>query len=40
MPHLTFLELTVLIGLRVFWLAPDWGIKVVKLADAIKRLRR
>jgi hypothetical protein len=40
MPHFTFLELAALIGLRAFWLAPDWGIKVMKLADAIKRFRR
>lgn len=40
MPHLTFLEIAMYVGYRMWRHAPDWGLKVVKLADAIRRFRR
>jgi hypothetical protein len=40
MPHPTFLEIAALVGYRAWWRAPDWGLKVVELADAIRRFRR
>jgi len=44
MPHLTYLEImTPVIAeavLRAAWLAPDWGLKVLELMEAIRRFRR
>jgi hypothetical protein len=40
MPHLTFLEIAMLLGYRAWWRAPDWGMKVMKLVDEIRRYRR
>jgi hypothetical protein len=38
--HLTPIVFAVPIALRVIWKAPDWGFKVVMLAEAIRRYRR
>jgi hypothetical protein len=38
-PHLTFIEIATLAGLRALWKAPDWGLKLVALADEIRRFR-
>jgi hypothetical protein len=40
MPHLTFLEIAIPAILRAIWMAPDWGLKVIELAEAIRRFRR
>jgi hypothetical protein len=39
-PHLTTLGIGVFAGLRVIWKAPDWGLKVIKLAREIRRYRK
>jgi hypothetical protein len=36
-PHLTSTQFFVLIGLYACWMAPDWGFKLIALADEIKR---
>jgi hypothetical protein len=40
MPHPTFLEIAMYVGYRMWRYAPDWGLKVVRLVDEIKRSRR
>jgi hypothetical protein len=39
-PHLTLWEILLAVGLRTFWLTPDWVLKVVAAAEAIRRFRR
>jgi hypothetical protein len=39
-PHLVFLEVAVLIVLRVIWWLPDWCLKMVVLVTVAQRLRR
>lgn len=39
MLHMTTLAIAML-TMRAFWKAPDWGIKVVDLLEAIRRYRR
>jgi hypothetical protein len=38
-PHLTTWTICSFAGLRVLWKAPDWGLKLVVLAEAIRRFR-
>jgi len=39
-PHLTLAGLAIVAGLRAVWKAPDWGFKVLALADAVRRFRK
>jgi hypothetical protein len=39
-PHLTLWEILLAVGLRTLWLTPDWVLKVVAAAEAIRRFRR
>lgn len=38
-PHLTSLEFLVLAGLVAAWRLPDWLMKFVRLADALRRFQ-
>jgi hypothetical protein len=38
-PHLTSTEIELIVGLRALWMAPEWGLKVLALAHAIRRFR-
>jgi hypothetical protein len=40
MLHLTSIDIATLAALRAIWKAPDWGLKLIDLIDAIKRFRR
>ena len=37
-PHLIFLEIAILLALRVIWWLPDWCLKVVVLVAITRRL--
>lgn len=37
--HMTLVVLLLAVGLRAVWKAPDWGLKVVALAYAIRQYR-
>lgn len=39
-PHLTPWEVLPAIGLRAVWLIPDWLLKALTVAEAIRRYRR
>lgn len=39
-PHLTLWEILPPVVLRTLWLTPDWVLKVVAAAEAIRRFRR
>lgn len=39
-PHLTSSVLLVALGLRALWKAPDWGHKLIGLAEAVRRYRQ
>lgn len=39
-PHLTLWEVVTVLVLRTFWLTPDWLLKLVAVAEAIRRFRR
>lgn len=39
-PHLTFAEFALFAGLRAAWKVPDWGFKLLGLADALRRFCR
>src|ERR1035438_295058 len=39
-PHLTSADIELIIGLRALWKAPEWGMKVLSLAYAVRRYRR
>jgi hypothetical protein len=38
--HLTLWEILLPVVLQAFWLTPDWVLKVVAAAEAIRRFRR
>jgi hypothetical protein len=38
--HLTPTVIEIALGLRALWKAPDWGMKVVSLVDAIRWSRK
>ena len=40
MPHITTLEIVTLAIARTLWMAPNWGLKVIELLEAIRRFRR
>jgi hypothetical protein len=39
-PHLTSTDIELIVGLRALWKAPEWGLRVLNLAYAIRRYRR
>lgn len=39
-PHLTIWEFVPLVALSVAWLFPDWVLKLLKMAEAVRRFRR
>jgi hypothetical protein len=39
-PHLTTSVVLVALGLRALWKTPDWGLKLVMLAEAVRRYRK
>ncbi len=39
-PHLTLWEVLPMIGLRALWLTPDWLLKLLAVAEAIRRYRQ
>jgi hypothetical protein len=40
MPHITTLEIAILAAFRALWMAPNWGLKVISLLEAIRRYRQ
>lgn len=38
-PHLTSTDIELIVGVRALWKAPEWGMKVLMLAYAIRRYR-
>ena len=38
-PHLTSMDIALIVGGRALWKAPEWGLKVLALAYAIRRYR-
>jgi hypothetical protein len=34
-----FIDVAILAVLQAIWMAPDWGFKVLALAEAIRRFR-
>jgi hypothetical protein len=38
-PHLTSVDIELIVGLRALWKAPEWGMKVLALAYAVRRFR-
>ena len=40
LPHLTPVEILLVIGLYAAWLIPDWLPKLLAVAEAIRRYRR
>jgi hypothetical protein len=38
-PHLTSIDIALIVGLRALWKAPEWGFKVLALAYAVRRFR-
>jgi hypothetical protein len=39
-PHLTSTDFELIVALRALWKAPEWGLKVLALAHAVRRYRR
>ncbi len=39
-PHLTSEDIELIVALRALWKAPEWGLKVLALAHAVRRFRR
>jgi hypothetical protein len=39
-PHLTSADIALIVGLRALWKAPEWGMKVLALAHAIRCYRQ
>ena len=39
-PHLTSADFELIVALRALWKAPEWGLKVLALAHAVRRYRR
>jgi hypothetical protein len=39
-PHLTSTDIALIVGLRALWKAPEWGMKMLALAYAVRRYRR
>jgi hypothetical protein len=39
-PHLTSADIELIVGLRALWKAPEWGLKVLALAYAVRRYRK
>jgi hypothetical protein len=38
-PHLTSADIALIVGLRALWKAPEWGMKVLALAHAVRCYR-
>jgi hypothetical protein len=39
LPHLTTADFALIVGLRALWKAPEWGLKLLALAYAVRRYR-
>jgi hypothetical protein len=38
-PHLTFPDIALIVGSRALWRAPEWGLKLLALATAVRQYR-